>query len=81
LEDWEDFVESRVYPEPHRKAKEDYRNYDWLCDERDRQMLPWVKKFNPYDLYSKSPVPPDWGELRLYYENLIARFLPDELSF
>ncbi|MFT5030236.1 MAG: inositol oxygenase [Candidatus Binatia bacterium] len=55
--------------------------YDWLCDERDRAMLPWVKKFNPYDLYSKSPVAPDWRELRPYYEELIAKFLPGKLAF
>jgi inositol oxygenase len=55
--------------------------YDWLCDDHDRQMLPWVQKFNPYDLYSKSPQPPDWTQLRPYYEALVARYLPAELSF
>lgn len=28
LEDWEEFVEARVYPEPQARAREDYRNYD-----------------------------------------------------
>ena len=28
--------------------------YDYLMDDHDREMLPWVRKFNPYDLYSKS---------------------------
>lgn len=55
--------------------------YDWLCDDHDREMLPWVRKFNPYDLYSKSPSPPNWTELRPYYEDLIARYLPSELRF
>ncbi|MCA9063151.1 MAG: inositol oxygenase [Planctomycetaceae bacterium] len=55
--------------------------YDWLCDDHDRQMLPWVRKFNPYDLYSKCPVPPDWNALRSYYLDLINRFLPGELAF
>jgi inositol oxygenase len=55
--------------------------YDWLCDEHDRAMLPWVKAFNPYDLYSKSPQPPDWQQLRPYYADLIHRFLPAQLAF
>jgi inositol oxygenase len=55
--------------------------YDYLCDDHDRQMLPWVKRFNPYDLYSKSPSPPDWQRLRPYYEQLVARYLPPTLTF
>ncbi len=55
--------------------------YDWLCDDHDREMLPWVQKFNPYDLYSKSPQPPNWQELRPYYTALIKKYLPEELSF
>jgi inositol oxygenase len=55
--------------------------YDWLCDDYDRQMLPWVQKFNPYDLYSKSPTPPDWKALRPYYEGLINKYLPAELDW
>jgi len=55
--------------------------YDWLCDDHDREMLPWVKKFNPYDLYSKSPHPPDWKALFPHYASLIRRFLPEQLAF
>jgi inositol oxygenase len=55
--------------------------YDWLCDDHDRAMLPWVQKFNPYDLYSKSPQPPDWDRLRFYYTDLIAKYLPEALNF
>lgn len=55
--------------------------YDHLCDDHDRAMLPWVRKFNPYDLYSKCPVVPDWGKLRPYYEDLVAKYLPTELAF
>ncbi len=55
--------------------------YDWLCDDHDREMLPWVKKFNPYDLYSKCPTPPDWTELRPFYAELIEKFLPSRLAF
>ena len=55
--------------------------YGWLTDEHDRQMLPWVQKFNPYDLYSKSPHPPNWSELKPYYENLVAKYLPANVAF
>lgn len=55
--------------------------YDWLCNDEDRALLPWVRKFNPYDLYSKSPVPPDWAVLRPYYSDLIAKYLPPQLAF
>src|SRR6266540_2576987 len=48
--------------------------YSYLMDEKDRKMLPWVQKFNPYDLYSKSAAPPNVAELKPYYEGLIAEF-------
>jgi len=47
--------------------------YDHLLDDHDRSMLKWVKLFNPYDLYSKSPEPPDWKKLRPFYEDLAAK--------
>jgi inositol oxygenase len=50
--------------------------YDHLLDDHDREMFDWVRKFNPYDLYSKNPVPPDVKKLRPYYEALIAKYLP-----
>jgi inositol oxygenase len=55
--------------------------YDYLCDDHDRAMLPWVKAFNPYDLYSKCAVRPDWQQLRPYYADLVAKYLPPVLSF
>jgi inositol oxygenase len=55
--------------------------YDWLCDDHDRAMLAHVQAFNPYDLYSKSPQPPDWERLRPYYTKLIEKYLPAELAF
>jgi inositol oxygenase len=53
--------------------------YEYLLDDHDREMLKWVKLFNPYDLYSKSPKPPDWNELRPYYEGLVKKYLPATL--
>lgn len=55
--------------------------YDYLLDDHDREMLKWVQLFNPYDLYSKSPTPPDWNELKPYYESLVKKYLPAELKF
>jgi len=55
--------------------------YDHLLDDHDRKMLKWVKLFNPYDLYSKNPTPPNWSELKPYYEDLVAKYLPKEIKF
>jgi inositol oxygenase len=55
--------------------------YDYLLDDQDREMLKWVNLFNPYDLYSKTPVAPNWQELKPYYENLVKSYLPATLKF
>jgi inositol oxygenase len=55
--------------------------YDHLMDERDRAMFRWVRKFNPYDLYTKSHDRPDVDGLRDYYLDLIHTFFPDELQW
>jgi inositol oxygenase len=55
--------------------------YDALCDDHDRQMLHWVRAFNPFDLYSKSPEPPNWDALRPYYEQLVNKYLPPVLDW
>jgi inositol oxygenase len=55
--------------------------YHQFMDDRDRKMLPWVKAFNPYDLYSKSAERPDLEKLRPFYEELIAEYLPAELRW
>lgn len=55
--------------------------YEYLLNDHDKKMVAWVKLFNPYDLYSKTPHPPDWNQLRPYYENLVAKYLPPILRF
>lgn len=55
--------------------------YDHLMDAHDHEMFKWVNLFNPYDLYSKNPTPPNWTELRPYYEDLVAKYLPATLKF
>ncbi|RYF56778.1 MAG: inositol oxygenase [Cytophagaceae bacterium] len=55
--------------------------YDHLMDAHDHEMFKWVDKFNPYDLYSKVPVAPNVKELKPYYQELIAKYLPATLKF
>jgi len=55
--------------------------YDHLMSRHDQEMFKWVRLFNPYDLYSKNPTPPNWETLRPYYEDLVAKYLPATLRF
>lgn len=55
--------------------------YNHLMNKKDHEMFEWVKKFNPYDLYTKSPVSPNVNELRPYYESLANKYLPKTLKF
>ena len=55
--------------------------YGHLMDDKDREMMPWVQAFNPYDLYSKTPVRPNFAELKPYYDDLIAKYLPEKLQW
>ena len=55
--------------------------YTYLMNERDKEMFRWVREFQNYDLYSKSPVRPDLQELRPYYEQLIAEYFPPQISW
>lgn len=63
------------YPQHRENA------YDHLMDEHDHEMFKWVNLFNPYDLYSKNPTPPNWDELKDYYKNLVSKYLPATLQF
>jgi inositol oxygenase len=55
--------------------------YQRLTNARDRELLQWVQKFNPYDLYTKSHTKPDVKALRPYYEDLIAEYFPAKLNW
>ena len=55
--------------------------YDYLCNEKDRSMLDWVLKFNQYDLYSKGHTKPDLAQLKPYYDDLFAEFLPPTVAW
>jgi len=55
--------------------------YRHLMNENDERMFEWVRKFNPYDLYSKSTERPSLKELRPYYEDLVAEYFPSQLDW
>ena len=55
--------------------------YTHLMNDKDAAMLEWVKKFNPYDLYSKGHSKPNVQELKPYYDDLFAEFLPEKLDW
>lgn len=57
------------------------RQYEHLMNEHDQRMFEWVRKFNPYDLYTKSHARPDVRALRPFYEDLIDEFFPPELKW
>jgi inositol oxygenase len=50
--------------------------YGHLMNDRDREMFQWVRKFNPYDLYSKADERPKLVKLKAFYEDLIAEYFP-----
>ena len=55
--------------------------YEELFDERDRALMPWVRRFQAFDLYSKRPDAPKREELLPRYQELFARWLPDPLDW
>ena len=55
--------------------------YDAIMNDNDRRLLEWVRKFNPYDLYSKGHEPPEVETLAPYYRELIAEFFPPALRW
>jgi inositol oxygenase len=56
-------------------------DYTYLMNEKDKKLFEWVRAFNPYDLYTKSHQRPNSKELRPFYEDLIAEYLPSKLNW
>lgn len=56
-------------------------DYMHLCDEKDLRMLPWVREFNKFDLYSKSEEVPDIEAIQPYYQSLIDKYVPGVVSW
>jgi inositol oxygenase len=55
--------------------------YRHLMNDQDERMFEWVRKFNPYDLYSKGRERPDLKEVKPYYEDLVAEYFPAEIDW
>jgi|ERR1043166_4302573 inositol oxygenase len=55
--------------------------YGHLMTAQDKAMFEWVRKFNPYDLYTKSHQKPDLKKLRPFYDDLISEFFPQKLKW
>ena len=55
--------------------------YRHLMNDRDEQMFEWVRKFNPYDLYSKGANRPNFKEVKPYYQDLVAEFFPAQIDW
>ena len=55
--------------------------YAHLMTGHDHRMMDWVRRFNPYDLYSKGHDRPDVAALAPYYRELIAEFFPAEIAW
>lgn len=76
-------------PEPARYMIRYHSFYPWhtagaythLTNDTDREMLRWVRAFNPHDLYSKAAAKPDVAALRPFYEELIAEYFPPAIDW
>ena len=55
--------------------------YDYLMNKSDRALFRYVRSFQPFDLYSKADALIDVEAVRPFYEDLLARFFPDELAW
>jgi inositol oxygenase len=55
--------------------------YKHLMTAHDEEMFDWVRKFNPYDLYSKGAAKPDFKALKPYYDDLIAEYFPEKIDW
>jgi len=55
--------------------------YNYLMNDHDREMFGWVRRFNPYDLYSKGTDRPKLSELRPYYDDLVAEYFPQRIAW
>jgi len=55
--------------------------YRHLMNSHDERMFEWVRKFNPYDLYSKGRERPNLPAILPFYQELIAEFFPDQIDW
>ncbi len=55
--------------------------YSHLANEKDIEMLKYLQEFSKYDLYTKKDEKIDIESVKPYYEELLQKFLPEELWF
>jgi len=55
--------------------------YRHLMNRHDEEMFEWVRKFNPYDLYSKGRERPNLKEIMPYYEDLVSEYFPAQIAW
>jgi inositol oxygenase len=55
--------------------------YRYLMNDHDERMFEWVRKFNPYDLYSKGRDRPNLQAILPFYQDLIAEFFPERIDW
>lgn len=78
-----------LLPEPALAMIRYHSFYAWhregayanLTNAHDDEMLPWLKLFNPYDLYSKGDARPDVPALESFYRDLVEKFFPAPLHW
>lgn len=56
-------------------------DYMYLCNDKDKSMLQWVKAFNQFDLYSKVDDVPDVEALVPYYQSLVDKYIPGKVKW
>mgnify|MGYP001357855598 CR=1 FL=1 len=52
----------------------DKEEYQHLVNQKDKDNLNWLKKFNKYDLYTKKNMRTEYKQLREYYDLLLKSF-------
>jgi inositol oxygenase len=55
--------------------------YSYLMSPHDVEMFEWVRKFNPYDLYSKGRPKPNLKEIKPWYDDLFQEFFPARIAW
>lgn len=58
-----------------------HSSYERFLTSGDDETLDWVKKFNKYDLYTKTHARPDIKKLWPYYNFLIKKYCPGQLNW
>lgn len=58
-----------------------HEDYMHLCNDKDLTILPWVREFNKFDLYTKTTDLPDVEMLKPYYQSLIDKYCPGVLKW